>query len=224
MNLTCAWCHVSLPAPSGKAPNNPRLYCSRVCNDKVRRARNPKPANRLRTFECRVCQAPVTVAITVPRQRSKYCSADCLGLATKIRAGQNGRIKTGPQTLNCVVCSKAFEFTVVTIVPKYCGQLCQSRGRSRLSTSTRRRLARREVERAEKVSPRAVFERDGFICHICRKPLAMTERAPSPLSPSIDHIVPISKGGKHTFANLRAAHLRCNMSRGNRAAAQLRIL
>jgi hypothetical protein len=33
--------------------------------------------------------------------------------------------------------------------------------------------------------------------------------------PSLDHIVPRSKGGRNSIANLRLAHKRCNTARGN---------
>lgn len=33
---------------------------------------------------------------------------------------------------------------------------------------------------------------------------------------TVDHIIPRSRGGDHSLANLRPAHLKCNSSRGNR--------
>ena len=34
--------------------------------------------------------------------------------------------------------------------------------------------------------------------------------------PSIDHVVPLSKGGTHTWDNVHLAHKRCNMVKGNK--------
>jgi hypothetical protein len=39
--------------------------------------------------------------------------------------------------------------------------------------------------------------------------------APRALSPSIDHIVPLSRGGQHVKANVRIAHLWCNVEKNN---------
>ena len=67
-----------------------------------------------------------------------------------------------------------------------------------------------------KVIPYEIFYRDLFMCKLCNKPLDMKAKAPESLSPSIDHIIPLSKGGTHEPANCQAAHLRCNISKGNR--------
>jgi 5-methylcytosine-specific restriction endonuclease McrA len=45
----------------------------------------------------------------------------------------------------------------------------------------------------------------------------------NPLQPSLDHIVPLSCGGTHTRDNVRCSHLRCNLLRKNRGAAQTRM-
>lgn len=75
--------------------------------------------------------------------------------------------------------------------------------------------------RSEYVDSAAVFARDANECQLCGEPIDMTARFPHPLSPSIDHAKPISRGGTHTYENVQAAHLRCNMSKGNREVASL---
>lgn len=48
----------------------------------------------------------------------------------------------------------------------------------------------------------------GFRCGICGGPLDMA--ATGALGVSVDHIVPVSKGGAHELGNLQPAHSRCN--------------
>ena len=60
-----------------------------------------------------------------------------------------------------------------------------------------------------------LLERDGRACGICGDVIPESIY-PDPLSPSIDHIKPVSLGGSHTLKNARATHLRCNVARGNR--------
>lgn len=79
-----------------------------------------------------------------------------------------------------------------------------------------RRALRRGVERAEPVSLAVLVGRDNNRCGICGKVVPVAER-------SIDHILPISKGGVHSYSNTRLTHLRCNFRRQNRGAAQLRL-
>jgi 5-methylcytosine-specific restriction endonuclease McrA len=66
----------------------------------------------------------------------------------------------------------------------------------------------------ELVSSKRIYIRDGYRCGICGKKLRMDKKAPHPLSPSIDHIVPLSCGGEHSYRNVRAAHFQCNSLRG----------
>lgn len=77
----------------------------------------------------------------------------------------------------------------------------------------RARLA--EVE-TEDFSAREVFERDGWICQICNEPVDPDLLYPNLQSVSLDHIVPIVRGGGHTRANTQCAHLRCNLVKGAR--------
>ncbi|WP_051636969.1 HNH endonuclease [Rhodococcus sp. UNC363MFTsu5.1] len=74
----------------------------------------------------------------------------------------------------------------------------------------------------EFVIAREVFERDGWICHLCGETIPELLRATrvlggthEPLSPVIDHVVPLSKGGPHTMENCRAAHWTCNARKYN---------
>jgi len=56
-------------------------------------------------------------------------------------------------------------------------------------------------------------KRDNDICQICGKPVDDTDiengHAHS-LYPTLDHIIPLSKGGSHTWANVQLAHMGCN--------------
>lgn len=78
------------------------------------------------------------------------------------------------------------------------------------SAFARRRAKKRGVK-AEKFSNREIFERDGWVCQICHEPIDRDARAPHPLSPSIDHRIPLARHGEHTRENCRASHLRCNL-------------
>lgn len=48
-----------------------------------------------------------------------------------------------------------------------------------------------------------LFERDRGICGICRLEVDWDMA-------SIDHVIPVSKGGEHSYANTQLAHRRCN--------------
>jgi 5-methylcytosine-specific restriction endonuclease McrA len=62
----------------------------------------------------------------------------------------------------------------------------------------------------DRVSRLAVFERDAWVCHICRHPVDRSASVPQPMAATIDHIIPIAGGGDHNYGNVATAHFICN--------------
>lgn len=75
----------------------------------------------------------------------------------------------------------------------------------------------------EDIDVLAVFNRDGWTCQICFYAVSRYDEWPSPSSPTIDHIVPLSKGGSHTYSNVRLAHHGCNAGKKDREAAMREV-
>jgi 5-methylcytosine-specific restriction endonuclease McrA len=68
-----------------------------------------------------------------------------------------------------------------------------------------------------KVDRLAIIARDGSRCHICKRLI-------TPKDLTLDHLIPLSKGGPHTPENLACAHRVCNSQRNDgRLPAQLRL-
>lgn len=61
-----------------------------------------------------------------------------------------------------------------------------------------------------------VYDRDGWVCQLCDEPVDQAARHPDPMSASLDHIIPIARGGSHTRANTQLAHLMCNILKGTK--------
>jgi hypothetical protein len=83
-------------------------------------------------------------------------------------------------------------------------------------THSQIRRARKNETSFEKFDPLEVFERDEWMCGICESPIDSQLKWPDQLSVSLDHIVPLSKGGTHTQENCQAAHLGCNIKKGSK--------
>jgi len=66
--------------------------------------------------------------------------------------------------------------------------------------------------------PVDIFTRDGWVCQLCDLPIDESLAWPHRFSASVDHILPISKGGGDVLANVQAAHLTCNISKGAKVA------
>ena len=60
------------------------------------------------------------------------------------------------------------------------------------------------------------------ICGICGKPVDKTLRYPDPMSPTVDHIIPVSKHGDPiSLDNLQLAHRYCNRMKSDSLPAEL---
>jgi len=82
----------------------------------------------------------------------------------------------------------------------------------------KRRAARRTTS-IETIEPLDIYQRDIWMCGLCDAAVDNELAYPHPMSASLDHVQPLSKGGTHTWENLQLAHLTCNLSKGNRVAA-----
>jgi 5-methylcytosine-specific restriction endonuclease McrA len=94
----------------------------------------------------------------------------------------------------------------------------RSRNPDKVREHNATRRARLRAVVAESFDPYEVFERDDWICGLCDGPIDPSAAYPDPMSPSLDHVVPVSRGGVHSRANCQAAHLVCNIRKGARVA------
>lgn len=76
-----------------------------------------------------------------------------------------------------------------------------------------RRRANKQGAHVTKTNYAAIITRDGMVCHICSGEIE------SLADLHMDHIVPLSKGGPHTAANISPSHAQCNMRKGARLIA-----
>ena len=83
----------------------------------------------------------------------------------------------------------------------YCASHCQ--------TLIRKRRLRAVFD--EPVHMKVLIERGGWLCGLCKAPVDPTLEWPDSMSASIDHIVPIARGGRHAYSNVQLAHLSCNV-------------
>lgn len=73
--------------------------------------------------------------------------------------------------------------------------------------TARKRAKRAAAPKVESVNRMKVWERDGGICGICGE-VANRDAF------HVDHIVPIARGGEHSYANVQVAHPACNLRKG----------
>lgn len=71
------------------------------------------------------------------------------------------------------------------------------------------------MRRGEDIDHLTVFERDGWICQLCWTPIDPLIRFPDLRAASVDHVIPITCGGTHTYLNVQASHRYCNEAKSN---------
>lgn len=55
-----------------------------------------------------------------------------------------------------------------------------------------------------------IFTRDGYKCYICDVKLGLVSK-----QATIDHVVPLSRGGLSTFNNMKLCCITCNNKKGD---------
>ena len=98
---------------------------------------------------------------------------------------------------------------------KYCSDECAKEPtRHRWAMKKNRRKERGWTEESKTISLAKLYERDNGICYLCGGVCEYTDDYNSDNYPTIDHVIPIARGGKDEWKNIRLAHRVCNMAKG----------
>ena len=240
--MVCAHCGASMEGKRAHA-----IYCSRTCKSNERRKR-AATLLAVKTRACVVCGVEFTLvkcskyctprcraaavrrragvlardlsqrrpclACNRPTTRGNFCSAKC-------RAGYEIPIRP------CGNCGT--DFTPKTLADRYCSIKCRGRHSHSITPFVwsagaqacyqRRRALIKGATVGERIVPADVYDRDGWVCGLCGDPVDRSLQYPDPMSKSLDHIVPVSRGGAHALTNVQCSHLHCNISKSDRLIA-----
>jgi hypothetical protein len=88
---------------------------------------------------------------------------------------------------------------------------------NRYRYSMKRTAEKFNVSCDDSITRREVFARGGGVCYICRQITHYENRDEySPLLATVDHLIPWTRGGEHSWGNVKLCCLRCNIVKGNR--------
>ena len=223
-NFTCLW-------PGCESTD---ILAKGLCHRDHMRARR---AGRLDEFklpdrECPACGK--TFAVTKHRRAS--CSPECAVVRRSIIWKQK-RAAALPDR-DCEYCLEPIP-TSVRAGARHCSVVCQQahwyldnaeKLRARTAewnkTHDGKRRAYRHARRAamycapyERFDAWEIGDRDGWICNLCNRSIDRSRAHPDPMSKSIDHVVPLAKGGSHVRDNVAITHLVCNIKKKDRLVA-----
>lgn len=126
------------------------------------------------------------------------------------RAAKHRKVEARARDLekHCPMCAEPF--TADSRSEWYC-PACRPMGKKEARHHARaRRRARERGAFVERVYRKVVFERDGWRCRLCGKPVEKAAEVPDANAPTLDHIIPLAVGGAHSYANVQLAHFLCN--------------
>jgi 5-methylcytosine-specific restriction endonuclease McrA len=207
-----------------------KKFCSRACAYAMRRVKTAiirveRAASRVATnplvLLCVECGQPRT-----GHARSLVCSVECRRRRVASQA-RDAYYRTHPIPVDthpsCLACG----------VPMVRGRSQRGRRRSYCSKRCHRKANKRHPSRARKhggavekgVTTLQVANRYGWQCALCgcatpRRLLGQSDDQ----SPTLDHIVPLAKGGGHTWVNVQVACRRCNTQKRDTVLGQPRLI
>lgn len=98
--------------------------------------------------------------------------------------------------MQCVVCGRHRKL----IDKMFCSPKCKTQYFKK---------PRKQDIRSNRWNRKHLINKYGNICHLCGEPITDMKQV------TVDHVIPISKGGADTLDNMRPAHESCNRKKGN---------
>lgn len=211
--MNCVKCGIEFEQKIGRGrPRTACASCAPIRLDWMRRPLKPKQSK-----ECVICK----VMFLTNRPLQKTCGPACS--KERDRRGcmkhwydvRSVHVDRKHATCANPKCRRQFELGVRR---KFCSYECKKvyKDTARTGSSLRRRVKKYGAV-YESFSRFEVFERDNWMCGICgKKTLVSKLGTVHKRSPTLDHIIPLSKGGGHTRLNSQCACLVCNIKKGDR--------
>ena len=162
---------------------------------------------------CPHCKVDKALSDYTPNTGGR-CRRCCADTSNEWRKRNPEKLPKTPTTDGvCDCCGGAFRANKRRC--RYCSRKCflAYKNRANWKHGARRR-ARMKNALVETFEYSVIFERDNWTCGICEKQIEANLAWPDPMSPSVDHIIPLARGGMHERINVQAAHLGCNLRKG----------
>jgi 5-methylcytosine-specific restriction endonuclease McrA len=193
-----------------------RRFCSSVClrissYGREREARRKPVTSKL----CVYCGTEFESAGT----KQSFCSADCRNLNNRERASNRWRELNPQPTMYEFVCDRCGSAIVRDsyLSPGRYGRFCESCRLERKAARYRKKTVRRQgVAKPATIYFDDVLARDGAVCWLCNDAIDLSLLRTSRMGATLDHVIPISKGGADSLDNLRLAHWICNNKKSNK--------
>jgi len=142
-----------------------------------------------------------------------YCSRKCAGIGRSAKAGKPPAITKGEPPRFCPDCGVRLAPNAYRCPP--CREVSETARRTKDKVNERMRKRLLKGEQYEAIDVIKVFEAWNWTCAYCNIPTPKELKGLNvEQSPELDHIMPLSKGGTHTYSNVVCSCMRCNRRKG----------
>lgn len=195
----CVACKKTFTAKDARA-----RYCSQECVALIRFGPKPK---------CKSCGGSVASRHTKECRRCYLASKK--GLFAEITCNNCGKVakKKKWKGISPKYCSRACFFNSIQTRPEKERERSREYARNRGGTTHRKRCIKFGGFYNAKVTRLAVLRAGLWRCYICGSKVSDDLPANHKRKATIDHIVPLEKGGPHDWHNVKACCRRCNLSK-----------
>lgn len=178
----------------------------KFCSDKCRSANHRQNAGTL-VVVCKGCQKEFNTY----NRKKVYCSNEC----KKINWCPESRVEKRKtfHDRQCKECGGHFVTSYTDNV--FCARSCYNKYYNRLKEFKRRSQISDNGEINKEISINRLIKRDGFKCYLCNKDTNKNKDYNHDDYPSVDHVKPLTKGGTHTWDNVKLAHRKCNREKSD---------
>jgi hypothetical protein len=207
----CEWCDKLFKIKGGKCAGR---FCSKKCSGLYRR-KNPRlnaDGTPQLTRECKQ---------RIKEEKQKFRSSKNGGRKVDRVLAEIERFLANDASKACKICERP----TGSSARAFCSEPCrrESRLRKKRGTGSRKhttRAKKRFLPLAYNITLRMVAERDCYTCQLCGCKTLESHVDGNPMSPSIDHIVPLGHPNNllhgHTWDNVQLACRLCNETKNNR--------
>jgi 5-methylcytosine-specific restriction endonuclease McrA len=192
------------------------FFCSSTCKRLAHQPRIGPPADERRRLsgekKARLA-AEMAVRLAASKQRkAEVCAMRLAARQAKQRA-----------TMSCARCGVQWcRLVLQRNICKYCPECAAVEAKEFKAASRLIGKIRKRAATVEAVNPYRVFRRDGWRCYLCGCDTPEELRGKHmPNSPELEHVVPIARGGEHSYANVRCSCRACNLIKGDRTADEV---
>lgn len=179
-------------------PSNYGSQIQKYCSDKCRIRAHYSDNKKIVYGNCKQCNNEFVIG-----NKKTFCCNKCQKEHKRSEKIRNRKLK------KCRYCEKwRYGFK-----GKYCSEECRrkaSRIKGELRKSERLKRARSNGPFDADIDIYKLIERDGGCCYLCGDDVLFSYHYNDPKYPTIEHVLPISKGGSHSWDNVKVACRECN--------------